>query len=157
MCNIHIISILALIKYPNYQTPPSKGHVSGFKQAKPSEQHWDHSRFRGHLVLALAAVSSHTHMHLPCILVSFSGSQPLARTLSLTLAHTGNQWAVSILQRWRGEVERRSESVRQKDERRKTAGGGGEEERGHGGTGGCFKADTQTVCVALCFYIWVRG
>lgn len=79
-------------------------------------------------MLALAAVSSHTHMHLPCILVSFSGSQPLARTLSLTLAHTGNQWAVSILQRWRGEVERGSESVRQKDERRKTAGGGGEEE-----------------------------
>lgn len=68
-------------------------------------------------MLALAAVSSHTHMHLPCILVSFSGSQPLARTLSLTLAHTGNQWAVSILQRWRGEVERGSESVRMRGEK----------------------------------------
>lgn len=109
-----MISILALIKYPNYQTPPSKGHVSGFKQAKPSEQHWDHSRFRGHLVLALAAVSPHTHTHAFAlyfgVILRFSASR--SYTLSDTRTHrqpVGCKYP-SALARWGGEREWVSEA-----------------------------------------------
>ncbi len=133
-------------------------HVSGFSHVRPSEQHWDHSRFRGHLVLAAAAVSSHApHTlllsvweYLP-LCITFCHS--LTLSLSLSLTHTHNQQAVSILGagevRWREWVSQWGRGMRgeQQQQRRRRGKRAGRNRR--------MVQSRYLNCVCVCVYLCV--